>query len=223
MSGPVKAFLEPEVGERITCLFNPAELRIAKANSWSAPAVPRRNAPNLEFQHGDSGTLSMSLTLDTTDTGQAVTKHTDQLLGLMKVNADLGDNSDPKVKAGRPPWVRFHWGELYSFKAAITSLNINFTYFSSDGKPLRAAVQLELKQYEDEGKWPLQNPTSGTPEVHRVHMVKAGETLDRIAAEHYGDPARWRLIAEANRVLDPLSLPPGTPLRIPEIEAVARA
>ena len=47
-------------------------------------------------------------------------------------------------------------------------------------------------------------------------MVK-GETLDRIAATHYADPTRWRLIADANHVVDPLALSAGELLVIPEI------
>ena len=42
-------------------------------------------------------------------------------------------------------------------------------------------------------------------------------TLDRIAAKHYADSTRWRLIAEANNVIDPLAIEPGTLLIVPEI------
>jgi hypothetical protein len=222
-SGPVKAYLETEQGGRIDCLFNPAELQIRKSNRWFAPAVAGRNAPNLIFQRGEAGTLSMTLWFDTTDSGKAVTEYTSKLLDLMKVDPSLGDTTDPQVKSGRPPWVRFNWGQLNSFKAILNSLDITFTYFASTGVPLRARASVSLQQFADEGKWPLQNPTSGTPSPHTVHQVLAGETLDRIAARHYGDAGRWRTIAEANAVLDPLRVTPGTLLVIPQVEAVARA
>ena len=83
--------------------------------------------------------------------------------------------------------------------------------------PLRAKADLTLKQFEDEQDRPLQNPTSHTDAVHAVHRLVQGETLDRVAAVHYGDPSRWRLIAEANQVLDPLALVPGTVLALPEV------
>jgi nucleoid-associated protein YgaU len=60
-----------------------------------------------------------------------------------------------------------------------------------------------------------QNPTSGTPEPHRVHRVQPGETLDRISARYYGDSTRWRLLADANGVEDPLSIRPGSLLSVP--------
>lgn len=223
MAGIEKAYLEPEKGSKIPCLFNPVSLRIGKRNSWDSPKVARQDAPSLEFQHGESGTLSMELTLDTTDSGKSVTTHTDSILKLMKVDSSLGDNRDPKTKAGRPPWVRFRWGRTYSFKAVIRSADINFTYFSSEGKPLRASVSLDMLQFEDEAKWPLQNPTSQTPELHTLHTVKSGETLDRISFEHYGDSTQWKLIARANRIMDPLNLSVGLRLQIPQLEAVSLA
>jgi nucleoid-associated protein YgaU len=103
----------------------------------------------------------------------------------------------------------------------VEALGLKFTYFSSDGTPLRAQASLTLRQFSDE-PWPPQNPTSGTPHPHSVHYVLPGETLDRIAATRYGDATRWRVLAEANRVIDPLALEPGTPLVVPELEVRTR-
>src|SRR6478735_1152656 len=51
-AAPVKAFIEPEKGGNIECLFNPAELTIAKQNQWSEVKAPGRNAPKLTFSQG---------------------------------------------------------------------------------------------------------------------------------------------------------------------------
>ncbi len=220
-AAPVKAFIEPERGETIECLFNPAEFTIAKSNQWSEVKAPGRNTPKLTFAQGQAGTITMELTLDTTATGEPVTKYTSALLALMKIDAELPDSNN-KTNSARPPYCVFHWGSFHSFKAIIQSLNIRFTYFAGDGTPLRAKAQVSFKQFEDEEAYGPQNPTSGTPETHTVHCVSAGETLDRIAAVRYGDPGRWRLLAEANDVVDPLELEPGTPLVVPDLQAVSR-
>ncbi|MFC6016059.1 LysM peptidoglycan-binding domain-containing protein [Plantactinospora solaniradicis] len=216
MAGPEKAYLRSESGVEIRCLFNPAELTIAKANSWKPSEAKGRNAPEMRFQGGQSGTLSLNLMLDTTDTGTDVAVHTNALLDLMKVDENLA-GSDPQTNSARPPWVKFHWGKLHSFKAIVERMQVKFTYFASDGMPLRAKAELLLRQYHDEEIRPLQNPTSHTPTLHSVHRVVRGETLDRIAASHYADPSRWRLIAEANGVVDPLAVPAGSLLVIPEL------
>lgn len=216
MSGPVKAYLETEGGDHIDCMFNPAELSISKSNTWKpAGEAKGKNAPELRFQAGQSATLTLSLTFDTTGDGTAVTDHTDKLLALMKVDPGLSGSDRGRNKA-RPPWVKFHWGATHSFKAVVEQLKIRFTYFASSGMPLRAKADLTLKQWNDEAELPLQNPTSSTPTLHSVHQLLPGETLDRVAAVHYGDPTRWRIIAEANGIVDPLNLPKGATLAIPE-------
>jgi contractile injection system tube protein len=220
-AAPVKAFIEPERGGNIECLFNPAELTIAKSNQWSEVKAPGRNTPKLTFSQGAPGTISMELTLDTTATGEAVTTYTSALLDLMKIDSELPD-ANTKTNSARPPYCTFHWGDFHSFKAIIQSLSIRFTYFAGNGTPLRAKANVSFKQFEDEDAYGPQNPTSGTPHPHLVHQVSVGETLDRIAAVRYGDPSRWRLLAETNGVVDPFDLAPGTMLMIPDLRAVTR-
>ena len=212
-----KAFLETETGQRINCLFNPAQLTLTKSNHWVADLVPGRASPNLYFTGGLGGALSTSLTLDTTTDGSAVTVHTGKLLKLMAVDEKL-PGYDNATKRGRPPWVKFHWGDFHSFAGVIVDLHIDFTYFSADGTPLRAIAALVLRQYSEEGDFGPQNPTSGTPEPERLHRVRTGETLDRIAATYYGHSGHWRVVAATNGIEDPLRLAPGTVLTIPRIE-----
>lgn len=218
---PVKAVLEPEIGPPIDCQFNPAELSLSKANSWEATAIKGQSTPRQIFQEGQSGSLTLTLTLDTTDTGEPVTEHTSRLLGLLEVDRRL-PGSDNATNKHRPPWVRFRWGSFHSFKAVVSQLQLTFTYFSSSGTPLRARAEVELTQYEHEEGWAKQNPTSGTPTPHRIHHVVPGETLDRIAATYFGDATRWRLLADANAIVDPFALRAGTPLIIPELAGVSR-
>lgn len=218
-TGPEKAELRVEGGDVIKCLFNPAELTITKTNTWDAVEGKGRNAPEQRFQAGQPGMIMLSLTLDTThDSSQDadVTKHTSKLLDLMTVKPAL-PGSDPSRNKARPPWVEFHWGKLSSFKAVVERLQIKYTYFAASGTPLRAKADLTLKQWMDEGQYPLQNPTSHTPTSHAMHRVVQGETLDRIAAAHYADSTRWRLIADANQVVDPLAVAAGTLLVVPEL------
>jgi nucleoid-associated protein YgaU len=216
-----KATLKAETGETFECMFNPAELTISKSNSWQGGEAKGKNAPELRFQSGQSATMSIKLTFDSTRTGKPVTKFSEQLLKLMKVDPNLPGADKSRNKA-RPPWVEFHWGSLNSFKYIIEKLQIQYTYFASDGTPLRCKADISLKQWKDEDTLPLQNPTSSTPTLHTVHQLRPGETLDRVAAAHYGDATRWRAIAEANNILDPLLLPKGKQLAIPEQGARTR-
>jgi hypothetical protein len=169
----------------------------------------------LDYKGAKSGSLSLNLVFDTTHDGKPVTDHTNKLLLLMEIDTTL-PGYDAESGNGRPPWVQFHWGDFHSFKAVIADLGLSFTYFSAEGVPLRAKVKLTLNQFEPDDNWGRQNPTSGTPRPHRTHVVQPGETLDRIAAKHYGTSTPWRDIAQANGIEDPFDLRPGTTLAIPQ-------
>jgi hypothetical protein len=209
-----KAYFEVETGEQITCLFNPAELALTRSNEWRSGSRPGRAVPTLEYAGATGGTLSFEIFFDTTDTGEPATRHTGQLVALMDVDPTV-PGSDESTGNVRPPTVIFHWGDLHSFRAVVSALDVRLVYFSATGVPLRARVQVTLRQYEQSDAFGPQNPTSGTPRPHAVHRISRGETLDRIASQHYADPTAWRLIAEANDIDDPLSLRPGMLIAIP--------
>jgi nucleoid-associated protein YgaU len=52
-----------------------------------------------------------------------------------------------------------------------------------------------------------------------VHTVQDGDSLPSIAYMAYGDATRWRTIAEANHIDDPLHVRRGTPLTLPLLES----
>jgi len=220
------AYLLIEGKKKIPCLFNPTELQLTLSNRWGAEsdgdtsrseAVPGKGVRTLTFGGSDNGTLDLSLFFDTTAEGVAVTTYTSQIVDLMDIDPDV-PGTNKKVRRGRPPTVVFGWGSMTSFPAVIERLTLKFTYFSSKGMPLRASMQLSLKQYSEARAYGPQNPTSGTPLPHRVHRVSPGETLDRISAQYYGDATKWRLLATVNGVTDPLAIRPGSLLAVPRDE-----
>ena len=83
-------------------------------------------------------------------------------------------------------------------------------------------AKLTLKQVEKEqlpsggGSNPRgQNPTTVGLAGLASHVVRDGDTLQSIAFAHYRDPTRWRAIAEANGIDDPMRLRRGAQLTIP--------
>lgn len=229
---PVKAYIEIEGGAKLPCHFNPTEISVTKGVTWSpAQQAVGTDAPKLTFQQGGSATYTISeLTFDTTGEagpggspvvssagdGASVAEYTKKLLNCLKVDPSKSDSGGTRA-SGRPPWVRFVWGtEIKSFKAVIENLTVRYTMFSPAGVPLRAKVGLTLKQFEPEDEWWKQNPTSGTPNPQKLHTVQPGETLDRIAVAELGAADRWRIIADANNITNPLALKPGTVLTIPD-------
>jgi hypothetical protein len=210
----------------IECMFNPTRYTLAKSNSWSAGQSKGSNIPQLEFSSGGAATLTMQLFFDTyrnsvDGTADDVRKvYTQQILNLMLVDAKL---TDKKNKKGRPPRVRFQWGESWSFTAVITSVSQQFTLFLGNGTPVRATLDVTFQQVEDNFQGqadtprPKTNPSSGGTGGERVWTVQQGDTLAWIAFQEYGDATQWRPIAERNRLTQVRRLRPGTMLEIPNV------
>lgn len=211
----VKAYIynEDKSQKVVDCLFNPTEYSFSRNNSWESKKLMGKNVPAVTFQGGGTMTLTVSLLFDTsTMSGQPdVRKYTEKVLKLMEVDESLKDS---KNKKGRPPRVSFRWGQYWSFKSVIASINQRFTLFKSDGQPMRATLNATFQQVESEGTYPPTNPTSYA-EVNKVRVVMPGETIDSVAFDEYGDAKYWKLLADANEIDDPMRLKAGQKLTIP--------
>jgi nucleoid-associated protein YgaU len=223
-TGFQKARLEVENGPPIPCWFNPREYAISKSNTWNVRTVVGTGLPRPQFGGGQARELTLELLFDASDTtGRDVRDITSRLLKMMEVDPQLARGAGTHRNSGRPPYVTFVWGRTLSFKAVARNVSVQFTLFDIDGSPLRATARLTLVQVEraQDGTGsrtdqpPGQNPTTQSEPGVRMHVVRDGDSLPSIAFASYGSPTRWRPIALANRIGDPLKLRPGRTLLIP--------
>lgn len=198
-------------GISVACMFNPFEYSVTKSNTYDER--PRNNAdtPQGEFFKSGSQTLKLNLTFDTYESGDDVSLETNKLWKFMLTKTQESRRQNEKIE---PPQVAFEWG-VFRFVSYITNMTQKFTLFKNDGTPVRAQVDVTFTQYTDLDDYPRQNPTSGGGPIERIWRVVAGDRLDLIAAEVYRDASKWRLIAEQNKLSNPMILRPGMQLRIP--------
>jgi len=203
-----------EQGNAITALFNPNRLVFSKSANWQSQNAAQRDNPELQFTNSDPRTLSLDLTFDTYDapgtTKEDVRNQTNRLLALTTVEGH-GDKH-------RPPVCRLSWGRAgVFFQGVLQQLEQTFTLFTEDGTPVRATVKCTFKEwrtnYDD-----LNRQDKQSADVAKERVVKRGDSLASIAAEEYRDPRKWRAIALANDIRDPLNIPPGAALRVPALE-----
>ncbi len=192
------------------CMFNPYEYTVSQSNSFYDVPTGQQKQDNKELSQAGSQSLSLKLIFDSYESGGDIYEQTHNLWTFMKLRDDPGKAGNASKKS--PPRVAFEWGG-FKFISYITSLSQRYTLFTTDGTPVRAEVDITFTHYEDpQGN---QNPTSGGGPAFRVHRVVAGDRLDVIAAQNYGDASKWRLIAQANDIVNPLVLRPGQVLRLP--------
>jgi hypothetical protein len=196
-------------------MFRPTELTFSKSVQWNQSndlrqAKRGRNLPPPDFRSGDPITLELNLLFDTYDvSGDSKVDVRSQTKKLWDMALITQSRQVNQTTLGSPPKVRFSWGSGEPLIAVITSISETFILFLPDGMPVRSRIKIALRQADDVGKFPGQNPTSGGPADMRVHTVTTGETIDQIAYEAYGRSSAWRHVAAVNNLEDPSHLEPG--------------
>jgi hypothetical protein len=217
------------VGEVVKAQFNPTEISFEKGVQIAEIPVPGLDMPLLQFVRGQTETLSLELFFDTTDHGTAgsdvvaVTTKTNPFYQLLKIDRETH----------APPVLGVTWGagefpassydgsssgrSEHGFQCVVESVQQRFTLFSPEGVPLRATLSVKLKEYKTLAQQ-VREIRHASPDRTRARVVGRGETLSAIAQHAYGDPRKWRPIAEHNGITDPLTLSPGQVLEIPPTE-----
>lgn len=124
----------------------------------------------------------------------------------------------PSASAKTPlvyPPLLLEWGD-FKRQVTLSGLTSDYIRFASNGLPIRAKVTLTLTVQPPPRK-PGTNPTSGGIAGRSAHTLILDENLPLLAHRRYGSPGRWRDLAEANGIDDPLRARPGSRLFIPAV------
>ena len=189
----------------IPVMFNPPEYQLQVTNQFAEVGVPGLGSSLLQFVRGSAKTLTMELFFDTTNLGIDVRLHTELVLSLTNLNSETH----------APPRLLFVWGSLI-FPCVLESVTQTFDFFNTLGMPLRARLNVTLKEH-DTLEDLLGSDQLLSADRTKQWIFKKGDTLQKIAAQEYGDPNKWRAIAEANNVDNPLTIPVGRALKVPAL------
>lgn len=189
--------------EAIPVMFNPPEYQLQKTNQFVGIGIPRLGSSLLQFVQGSAQTLTMELFFDTTDDRRDVREFTDKVVELTALNAHTH----------APPRLLFLWGSL-TFSCVLESVTQRFDYFHADGTPLRAHLNVTLREFDHLEDLLAETPLESADRT-KSRVVKAGDTLQHLAAQEYDNPRQWRPLAVANNPDNPLTLQVGQRLTIP--------
>jgi Contractile injection system tube protein/LysM domain len=202
------------IRNRIPLQFNPERIVMSKSASWERSLASKATTTTMpEFRGAAPRVLTLDLFLDAAlGFRNTVEDQVEALLGCC-----VPTYSSVRADRPSPPWVRLEWGlgRSMAFTACVMSVNATYTRFAADGSPTRATAAVKLEEIG--GTVPNQNPTSGSPRSEVAHEVQAGDSLASLAFRQYGDASQWRVIADANGIVDPERLIPGTTLLFPPL------
>jgi nucleoid-associated protein YgaU len=113
-------------------------------------------------------------------------------------------------------WGNFSFGNKNGFDCILKDLSINYTLFSSEGKPLRAKLTASFVNYIEQERR-VREEGKESPDVTHLRQVKAGDTLSLMTYRIYGDPAYYLQVAKANGLVNFRRLQTNTSLRFPPV------
>ncbi len=213
-SSVTKAKLQVETGKVIEVQFNPSEYSLDSSIQYSEKNVPGLDGPIGQYIAGNSITLNVTLYFDTYEPptlknpkegGSDVTLKTKEIADLTSISGTLH----------RVPIVTFSWASI-QFKGIVVSVKESYTMFLSNGKPVRAKVDVTFKSVYDITTEKRKSPFE-SPDRTKVRTLLQGEALWSIAAEEYGEAEHWRVIAKENGILNPLHVRAGQTLKLPPL------
>jgi LysM repeat protein len=209
---PLKQFkiqVEGREDSTLTVLYNPEEYTVSKDNNFAVQGVPGRNSPVVQFVNGNQRTLEVELFCDTWDTASQVksdVRHqTRPITDLMRIDSELH----------APPILIVTMASL-RLRCVLSRVSEQYTMFLPDGMPVRARLTCSFLEVVD----PEQDAKEAnllTSDFSKVHVVARGDSLSSIAASRYEDPRKWRPIALANGIANPLPIAVGQTVQIPPL------
>lgn len=222
---------EKSGGKTVTVQFNPDTLKLQFANqiqngnpsasgsgSGATPAGGAGGASGGDQSQGTSGRqflgagttkLSVTLWFDAATANPPV----DDVRRLTQDVVYFITAKPTQADATRfaPPGVRFSWGS-FVFDGLVDGIEESIDYFSAEGHPLRASINLSLSQqtilvadFGAASRPPGVGAGAGTTPMT---PAAAGSTLQGLAAAA-GAGGNWQSIAAANGIDNPRALAPG--------------
>lgn len=182
--------------------FNPPTLKITYSTENKGGSQP--GGSSKQFVGQGSSKLAVELLFDTSQSGTDVRWWTGKVayfLGARK-------QSDPNNKR-TPPGAQFSWG-TFEFSGVVDSLQETLEFFSEEGTPLRATVQLGMTRLDivfPDSEKPA-DAKGGQPGARPLTPPPPDGNLIKGAGKN-GDSGNWKSTAAANDVDDPLRVPPG--------------
>ncbi len=148
---------------------------------------------------------------------------------------NLAENGESADGFGAPPLVRMIWGRAWNIPGVVVSVAEKFERFAGDGRPQRSWLRVRLRRVDyDVGAAPprlpatsqfeppsLDGSTGDTDRAVRIVLVPdenglPSPRIDEVVAGYYGDPGLTHAVLAFNDIADPLNVPEGTILVLPD-------
>ena len=215
--------LEKPFGAPFDLPINPDQLSQSFKVEYDKEQAAGSQQTDPKFKLTPPQELKLDFTLDGTGVVQVneqpgkfhqdVTTQVQTLLNLTYVM----NSSTHKPNYIRITWGNFPFNNRNVFDCLLSDLQINYTLFDGDGKPLRAKVSATFCSYVEQD-FRIREEGKQSPDVTHERKVTAGDTLPLMVADIYGDPSYYLAVARVNGLVNFRNLATNTNIQFPPVE-----
>lgn len=202
--GVIKAVffnLDESASTPIPVMFNPPEYNIRNTNKFIEINTPGVQFPKLQFISKEIEEINMTFFFDTSEQGIDVQMASQPVVNLAKARKDTKT----------PPKLLLVWGTL-AFSCVMTSVVQTFKAFSAIGFPVRSDVKVTLKGYNKlDG---IISKISDNVITKTIHTISTAKNICEVASNTLGDERKWKQLAKANNMSNPLNIKSGMKIKI---------
>ncbi|AXT53602.1 LysM peptidoglycan-binding domain-containing protein [Aquimarina sp. BL5] len=199
-------------------MYNPEKFSKNVSVNYQSQCVPGDNGQEQSYHSNQSGEVTFEFFFDATGTSiNSINGEVAKAIGGVDLEIELFlELMNPDPEEHKPRVLTLVWG-TFIFNCKLKSAQVNYTLFSSVGRPLRATVTATFIGHEFRILRAALSKLFSS-DLTKVHIVKAGETLPLIANKVYGDPSYYIQIAKANNLLNFRNIKPGQEIILPPVE-----
>lgn len=209
-------------------VYNPTEFSVNYGTGYDGGEVPISADVSKKYTSTAPRNLSMKLFFDGTGASPSASSlgaMASNALGVhvntvdLQIETFIGLASAVDNTKHRPRFVMIIWGS-FIMTGVVTTMNVKYTLFQPDGRPLRATMDLTIKEnIASSLVTKLLNLLS--PDLSKCIVVKEGDTLPLLCYQEYNDASLYTKVAEVNNLKNYRKLEQGMELLFPPIDNLA--
>jgi hypothetical protein len=197
---------------------NPSEITVSHEIEYHAAQAPGTTNSRMEFNRVKPGDLTISFFLDGTGaSGRIISAQSGAPLTVQGKIAEFQSVTGYDGEIHRTNYLIVAWGDIKIRRCVLKSYTVAYKMFRPDGTPLRAVITATFTDNADDTTRTA-DENKRSPDLTRVHVVKAGDNLPALCYQMYDDPGYYLEVARANRIDDFRDIAPGTRIFFPPLE-----
>jgi hypothetical protein len=162
-------------------MLNPESIKWQRSIEYNQQQAPDSSSASQRYKSTPSDRLNFDVVIDCT--GIVDPKRIDMAKEITTLENIIFTYNGT---IHRPNFVKVQWGKDLIFNGVLSSFDISYTLFRSDGSPLRAKISLGFSQYIAPQTVKIQDKQE-SPDVSHLVTVVEGVTLPQLCEQIWND------------------------------------